>query len=511
MLTIAWHDFETSGVSPSRDRPVQFAMVRTDLDLNIIGKPTTLYCKPTPDHLPDPVACVLTGITPQVCEEVGLPEREFVEAIYRELSVPETIGVGYNTIAFDDEVTRFMLWRNLMDPYAREWKDGCGRWDIIDMVRATYALRPETMEWPRNSEGRVTFKLEELSKANGLLHESAHDALSDVYATIALARLIKERQPRLYDHYFSMREKARALREMDVALRDPFIFVTSGAPEHGGLRIMMPIAVHPTNKNEVIAWDLSKDPRQLLEIDAETMRKRLFTKRDERPEGFEPMPVRSIAANKSPAVVKQLAVLSDERAGELCIDKAAALANVPVMLEVLDARGDFFSLLKSVYARDPISCDADEALYAGFIDADDRRKLDQVRVMSPEEIVKAKVAFRDNRLDDLFLRYKARHYPDALSPRDSDRWEEYRYRKLVTGHSGSRTFAMVQESAARCRHEMLAFSADVDPGRLKILDDVLDYANRLAAVVDPFRLGAAPGATEDVGIGAEQMRSAAPR
>lgn len=417
MNNLLAYDYETTGQDPVRDRPVQFACLRLDIDLNIIGKPTTLYCQPSPDHLPDPQACLLTRITPQRCQEVGLPELQFVKAVHRELAAPGTIAFGYNSIGLDDEITRFMFWRNLMDPYAREWKDGCGRWDLLGLVRATYALRPEILDWPGNGQDQVSFTLERISAANGLPHESVHDALSDVVATVALARRIRERQPQLFAHCFSMLDKNVALQEMDVTSRSPFIHVGRGSAKAAGIRIMMPLALHPTNCNEVIAWDLSKDPRQLVDIDAETVRRRLFTEPEDRPEGFDPMPIGCIAANKSPAVFRNLAVLSRERAVELDIDVGAALANMPVMLGVLETV-DLPRLLQAVFTREPAACDAEEALYAGFVGNADRRLLDQLRSMDQATLATVRPGFVDPRLDELFLRYKARHYPTTLSQRE---------------------------------------------------------------------------------------------
>jgi exodeoxyribonuclease-1 len=491
MNSLLAYDYETTGTDPVRDRPVQFACLRLDMELNVIGTPTTLYCQPSPDQLPDPLACLLTGITPQRCQEVGLPELQFVQAVYRELAAPGTIAFGYNSIAFDEEITRFMLWRNLMDPYAREWKDGCGRWDLLGLVRATWALRPETLEWPDDGKGGVSFALERISAANGLPHESAHDALSDVIATVALARQIRERQPQLFAHCFSMLDKNLALQEMDAASRSPFLHVGSGSATAAGVRIMMPLAPHPTNRNEVIAWDLSKDPRQLLDMDAETMRRRLFTDPEERPDDFDPMPIRSIAANKSPAVFRNLGVLSRERAAELGIDVGAALANVPIMLGVLETV-DLARLLQVVFAREPLECDADEALYEGFVGNADRRLLDQMRGMDPATFATNKPGFLDPRLDELFLRFKARHYPATLTQREEDKWEEHRFRKLIEGMPGSRTVAMVREAVARGRQSLAAAGAPADPDKLQVLDDVLAWTNGVAAVIDPFGTVPAP-------------------
>lgn len=485
MQTMLFFDYETTGLVPARERPTQFACVRTDMDLAIVGKPTTLTCKPGPDHLPDVGACLATGITPQLCDEVGLTELQFVREVHRELATPGTIGTGYNAVAFDDEVTRFMFWRNLIDPYEREWKNGCGRWDVMTLVRATYALRPETLDWPRTEDGKVSFILERLCTANRLLHESAHDALSDVYATIALARHIREQQPHLYAHCFALRDKNRAMQEMDPARRQPFVHVGRGAAETGGVRLMLPIAPHPTNRNEVVAWDLAFDPRELLDMDAETVRKRLFTRSEDRPEGFRRTPLDSIAANQSPAVFADLDVVAGERAAELGLDVDAALAHAATMTRVLEAV-DVARLLQVVFARDPLEVDAEAALYAGFVGNADRRILDQLRMLDPSELTRVKPSFDDPRLATLWLRYKGRHYPDALSARELDKWEEYRFDKLVDGIEGSRTVATVRQDVARYRQVLSASAELVDPAKFRVLDDVLAHADGLAAEIDPY-------------------------
>lgn len=296
--TFLWHDYETFGAVPRRDRPSQFAAIRTDAALNEIGEPLMIYCKPAPDYLPSPEATLITGITPQLCLERGLPEHEFAAQIERAFSQPGTIGVGYNTIRFDDEVTRFLFWRNLIDPYAREWQNECGRWDLLDVVRLTYALRPDGIQWPKKEDGSQSFKLEDLAKANGLLHESAHDALSDVRATIALARLIRNAQPKLFDFAFALHRKDRVASELGLpAVREtakPFLHVSGMFPaERGCLAVMWPLASHPTNKNELLAWDLAHDPSELRDLDADTVRLRMFTRAAELPEGVVRLPIRA--------------------------------------------------------------------------------------------------------------------------------------------------------------------------------------------------------------------------
>ncbi|MBC7513719.1 MAG: exodeoxyribonuclease I, partial [Herminiimonas sp.] len=361
--TFLWHDYETFGVQPRRDRPAQFAAIRTDAALNEIGAPLMLYCQPAPDFLPDPQSCLITGITPQICLERGVPEHAFASAIEEAFATPGTIGVGYNTIRFDDEVTRFLFWRNLIDPYAREWQNNCGRWDILDMVRTAYALRPEGIEWPRHPDGRPSFRLEHLTAANGLSHDSAHDALSDVRATIALARLIRQHQPRLFDFCVALHKKDRVSDEIGWPLQRPFLHVTGMVPaERGCIALVWPLAIHPTNRNEVIVWDLAHDPAPLSGMTASEIRLRMFSKTEALPDGVARLPIKTIHLNKSPIVIQNLKILSPEMAQRWQIDLDTALRHAENAATMTMPA----SLWEQVFERAPQPLpDVDEDLYGG--------------------------------------------------------------------------------------------------------------------------------------------------
>lgn len=470
--TLLWHDYETFGAVPRRDRPAQFAAVRTDAELNEIGEPIMIYCRPAPDFLPDPVSCLITGITPQHCLEHGIPEHAFAAQIEEALGEPGTIGVGYNTIRFDDEVTRFMFWRNLIDPYAREWANGCGRWDLLDVVRLTYALRPDGIQWPTKEDGSVSFKLEHLSKANGLLHEAAHDALSDVRATIALARLIREKNPRLFDFALALHKKDKAAAEIGLPVNKPFLHVSGMFPvANGCLALMWPLGMHPTNKNEVIAWDLGYDPAELAGLDAATVRTRMFTRRDDLPEGVERLPVKSIHLNKSPMVVGSLKTLSAERAAALGIDVDTALRHA----EHAAALPDLSSLWRQVYQREGEERpDVDEDLYGGFIGNGDRRQLTQLRALAPAALAGASMSFDDMRLNEILFRYRARNFPETLRPDEAQHWEEHRAARLFEGAGGARTIAQLFEQI-----DQLQEQAD-DERTQDILGALYDYAEMIA-------------------------------
>ena len=299
-----WHDYETWGAEPAVDRPAQFAGLRTDLDFNPLGEPLVVYARPADDFLPHPEACLITGITPQLARERGAPEADFFRFIHEELMRPGTCALGYNSLRFDDEVTRYGLYRNFFDPYEREWKNGNSRWDMIDVVRLTRALRPQGIQWPEKEPGVTSFRLEELTAANGIEHAGAHDALADVRATIALARLVRERQPRLFDFVFNNRDKHRLATQLNVRASGPMLHVSSRYPARlGCIAAVLPLAMHPVNRNGVVVYDLGVDPQPLLTMSAEEIRTRLYTATADLPEGSERIPLKVVHLNRAPVIV----------------------------------------------------------------------------------------------------------------------------------------------------------------------------------------------------------------
>ncbi|CAD5106004.1 exodeoxyribonuclease I [Zestomonas carbonaria] len=419
--SIFWYDYETTGIDPRRDRPLQVAGIRTDEALNEIGEPLNLYCRTSDDILPHPMACLITGIGPRRLAEQGLGEAEFMTRVHAELATPGTCGAGYNTLRFDDEVTRYSLYRNFFDPYAREWQGGNSRWDLIDMVRTAYALRPEGIEWPEE-DGRVTLRLERLTAANGLEHGQAHDALSDVRATIALARLIRQRQPKLYDYLYRLRGKQAVLDQ--IRLLQPVVHVSGrfSAARHY-LSVVLPLAWHPRNRNALIVCDLQGDPTPLLEYDAERLRRLLYTRRDELAEGDLPVPLKLVHINRCP-VLAPLSVLraNDLQRLELDLGQCQELAR-----QLGEARNVWQDKLPLVYAEEAFasSSDPEQQLYDGFLGDRDRRLCEQVRRAEPQRLGQGDWLFDDPRLTELLFRYRARNFPETLQADEQQRWQEF--------------------------------------------------------------------------------------
>ena len=476
MQTIFWHDYETFGADPQRDRPCQFAGIRTDSDLNIIGEPVTLYCKPSDDMLPVPEACFITGITPQVANEYGVSEVDFIKAIHEQMAQPGTCVAGYNSIRFDDEVTRNTLYRNFFDPYAREWQNGNSRWDVIDMVRLAYALRPEGINWPLKEDGSPSFRLEELTEANGIKHEAAHDAMSDVYATIAIAKLIKEKQPKLYDYVYTHRIKQQVAPLLDVNTMKPVFHVSSRFPATMGCcSLVAPVVPHPTNSNGVIVYDLRFDPSELQNLSVQEIRDRIFTQASELPEGVTRIPLKTIHINKCPIIAPATMLKSLDTKGleRLQLNGDALRENLKMLRSISGLK----EKLTEVFSQSEFekSSDPDLMIYSGgFFSSNDKATMERVRQASVIELAEDEFNFDDPRLPEMLFRYKARNFRETLTSDEQEQWERYRYQRLTDSKLGSISFQEYFDKLTT-----LAQDASTSSEQLSIIEDLKYYGESI--------------------------------
>ena len=478
--TFYWHDYETFGTDPARDRPVQFAGLRTDADLKVIGEPLVIYARPANDFLPHPGACLVTGITPQLALQRGVPESEFIARIHEQLAQPGTCGVGYNSLRFDDEFTRFTLYRNFLDPYAREWQNGNSRWDLIDVLRTAWALRPEGIEWPRREDGTVSFRLEELTAANGIEHAGAHDALVDVQATIAVARLVRQRQPRLFDYLLRLRDKRAVQAMLDIAGMKPVLHVSGmfGAARHN-IALVVPLLVHPTNRNEVICFDLHSDPALLRELPPAELQRRLFSRASDLAEGEERPGLKSVHINRCPVLVP--AKMADPAtAARVGLDGERCRAHLAALREwrARDGEGMQAKLAGLYQGRifEPIT-DPDRMLYSGgFFSDGDRAAMAAVRRSSPEQLASQSFSFEDARLPEMLFRYRARNFPESLDAAEVAQWEEFRYQRITDPEAGG---SLCLDDYLNQVESLL--EQETTPARQQVLHALLDYSDQLLA------------------------------
>ena len=438
-----WYDLETSGTSPATDRIVQFAGQRTDADLNPVGPPFATDVKLPPDIVPFPESCLVTRITPQRTLAEGIDEWAAMTELQRIFSAGQTCVAGYNNLRFDDEFLRHALYRNLFDPYAREWRDGNSRWDLIDVARATGALRPEGLEWP-SADGVPTFGLEALAEANGLEHGTPHDAMSDVRATIALARLLRDRQPRLFAYGLTLRSKHAARRLLVPFGKELCVHVSRRIPNARFCTApVVSVAQHPTMDNGIIVADLGRDIAPLVERSAEELRETLFAEDiDERP------PLKQVRLNRCPFVAP-IGVLRPEDAGRLDIDPALVEERRATLL----ATPGLHEKIARVYLRDDdtgpdAAPDVEERLYDGFTPDPDRNACERLQRELRASAPWPQPRFTDARLTELAARLKARIRPADLSTAERADWQRFVAARLTAEHPRRLTVAAYRREVA---------------------------------------------------------------
>jgi exodeoxyribonuclease-1 len=420
--SILWYDLETFGLESRFDRIAQFAALRTDEKLEPLGEKSLLYCKPSPDYLPNPLSCLVHGITPQYAEEAGLTD-------YAAMSVPGTTTAGFNSLQFDDEFVRNLLYRNLFDPYEREWRNGNSRWDLIDLARAARDLRPEGIVWPEDEEGRPIFTLVALARANGIAHASAHDAMHDVLATVDLARLLRARQPKLYEWYWTHRSRDSLRPLVDLVDRTPLVHTSAAyTSPRGCTTLVAPVALDPENRNQLIAIDLRFDPSTILGLGVEELRRRVFTKKAELE--VERVPLSGIRLNRCPFLAP-LSTLSDEAASRLALDRARCLEH----LAVIKQEPELLQKMVAVFEMrepPPESDDPELRIYGGgFFSKEDSGAFEAVHEkIAAEGAAAAKAAlyrmkFEDERPAQMLRRLYARNFPDTLGESEKRKWRSF--------------------------------------------------------------------------------------
>lgn len=397
-----FYDLETSGLDPRADRIMQFAGIRTDLDLNPIDEPVNLLVKLADDTLPSPGAIAVTKITPQMTQQDGLKEAELCRYLVDEIFTPGTCILGFNSVRFDDEFMRCLFWRNFYDPYEWQWKDGRSRWDMLDVIRLTRALRPEGINWPVQ-DGKKTNRLELITKLNHIEHEHAHDALADVYATVAVAKLIKEKQPDLFNYLFKMRDKKQVAKLINLENPKPFVYACGRYPnEFDKTSVAFPIA--PSKNGNVYVWDLRYECKEIA-----------YPK------------LKELKYNHCPAVAPLSVLDKDDGWQKIGLNQEVIEKNFKSLLENRTKLDEYLGQDEKEF---PEAVDPESALYDGFLDDKDRNLCGLVRTANKDQLADLHPEFIDERLDPLLLHYKAKNFPESLSEQEQSEWEKYRLDRL---------------------------------------------------------------------------------
>ncbi len=475
MVSYYFYDLETSGFNPREARIMQFAGQRVNESLKPVGEPHNILISLSDDILPDPGAILVTKITPQQTWADGMSEAEFLRLFHSEIALPGTVFVGFNSIRFDDEFIRYLHYRNFYDPYEWQWQEERSRWDLLDASRMTRALRPEGIKWPYDSEGRPSNRLELLTASNRLEHTAAHDALSDVNATIALARLLNQKQSKLFSYLRNLRQKGRVKEIVESGL--PFVYTSGRYPsENEKTTVVVRLTAHPDRDSAVLVYDLRYDPKPFAKLTPAQLADAWQPKyTGEKPV---PFPVKSLAYNRCPAIAP-LNTLDKAAQKRIKIDLKACQAhreNLRTMPEWPEKLVEALAIIRKRRQTQLLTDTgaAEGMLYDGFYPPSDKKLLTSFRETVPADLMSYVDKFHDARLKALVLPYKARNFPKKLTAEEKQQWETYRQQKLFMGGKES------QLAKFMVRLQELAQSPALTAEQSFLLEELQLYAQSLA-------------------------------
>ncbi|MCB1553903.1 MAG: exodeoxyribonuclease I [Xanthomonadales bacterium] len=465
-----WYDLETWGIDARYDRIAQFAAQRTDDQLNPLGPPDVVWFAPARDLLPQPFAALVTGLDPFDLERRGECESDAIGQVQALMAQAGTCSVGWNTLRFDDEFIRHTLFRNFLDPYVREWAEGNSRWDLLDFARLAYALRPEGVIWPQHESGKVSFRLEHLAEANGVTHSAAHDARSDVEATLGMAQRLRAAQPKLWDYALGFRGKSWGQRWL-VGSREPVLHVSGRFPvERRCAALVLPLGPHPRATNQILVVDLRDDPSEWLGLSAEQLAERLFTRASDGPR----IPVKAVHLNRAPALVP-MQHLRDEDFERLQIDPGTCRVHAARLLQAVDLG----ERMRDAYRTEwPPPHDVDAALYDALPDRRDQGLHRQIRASVPQELAQLSGRFQDPRGNELLWRYRARNWPESLNAEEQADWHADVAARLQDPDY-PRSLQAFRASLDEAR------AAAATPDQIRLLDTLEEWSRAVMATVAP--------------------------
>ncbi|HUY53227.1 MAG TPA: exodeoxyribonuclease I [Candidatus Dormibacteraeota bacterium] len=462
-----FYDLETSGLNPRESRIMQFAGQRTDYDLKLIGQPYNFLVKLANDSLPSPQAIMVTGITPQMTLSDGISEAEFLKIFNQQISVPGTTFVGYNNVRFDDEFIRFTNYRNFYDPYEWHYKDGRKRWDILDVIRMTRSLRPAGINWPTAEDDTPTNKLTDITGANNIAHQAAHDAMADVLALIEVAKLIKQQQPKLFNYLGTNMPNKNDIIKM---LHDgePLVYTFGGYQAHPQKTTAI-VFLADFEDGGILVYDLRHDPKFFTDMSVDKL-KAVINREDDTIS----TPFFVIKPNKCPALAP-LSVLDEASEINIDLDQTTINKHLASFKKYDHQLSDVaLKIFKQLYSDRNFDSDSvDSELYDNFFDRSDSAKLINIRDADPKLLSSNEHIFNDSRLNRLILLYKARNYPKYLNSEEITEYEGYRQKLLFAGGPNSRLSKFAAELV------MLEKDSSLSQDQRYLLEELKLYAESI--------------------------------
>lgn len=397
-MSFVFFDTETTGLSRHFDQIVHFAAIKTDLNLKEVDR-FEIHSRICAHVVPHPSALWVNGIRiSQLLDPARPSHYEMARQIYAKLlSWSPSIFAGFNSIKFDEEMLRQAFFRTLHPVYlTSRYKNGRG--DVLNLAMSAAATSVDSLAVPIVA-GRRSFKLAGLAASNKIAHGSAHDAMSDVQATVGLCRLIQTRAPEAWQAFNRFSNKAATLDFVESG--EAFVFTEYFAGEAYHTPVVC-IGIDPADPNTRLCLALNSQTRALLAAPPATVLAALLQKGS---------PVRRVKVNGGPSLTPLYDAdglqfeLSEAQLESLAEDVRADSASCQRLVD----------LVKSQAKTWPASTHVEKQIYDGFPSSEDEALLQHFHEVDWPERLALLGRLKDVRLRTLGLRLIHEEAPLVLN------------------------------------------------------------------------------------------------
>ena len=391
----AFYDFETTGISPSFDQPLQFAAILVDGNFQEVER-INLRCRLSRHIIPSPYAMLVTGLKPEQLIDSNLPSLfEFSQSLSQLIRRwTPAVWIGYNSINFDEMFLRHLFYQNLhADLYATQ-SNGNTRFDIMKAMQIIWLKHPDLFTWPQNDKGDLVLRLDQLAPANGFSAHNAHDALGDVEATIYLAERIAEANPTLWQAMLNNRFRQQSLEHLTTFKPMEMIVRYGGQVPKS---IIGCYCGQVKGSNSMVGFfDLEAASPTEIYHDEDALREAITNS---------PKIIRSVNLNAIPNLL-ELKTPSNQH-----LQSAQFIADHPDLQARISAL--LAERLKTMGEQDVYN--VEDKIYHGFYSVSDKRLLAQFQNITWGERHQMLSQFQDQRLQELGLRLIATNVPELLT------------------------------------------------------------------------------------------------
>ena len=262
------YDFETSGRSSRFDQILQAGIIIYDRNFLALEK-INLRSRINPDIVPSINALRVNKLR---ISDILSEEKSYYEMtiqMHNFLSnYNNSFFVGFNSINFDEEFFRQVLWEHFIFPYLTN-TNGNSRLDVLNFVTLVHAFRKEALNVERNDEGKITFKLESLAKANSFESDNAHEAIADVETTMKLLKMLVDKNNDLFNVFISNsypQKLENKILEQNIFTLHNYLF------NKHRVYLVKNLIKHPIYKNQMIGFDLKYDTSEIIDYNIDQLR-----------------------------------------------------------------------------------------------------------------------------------------------------------------------------------------------------------------------------------------------